>query len=694
MKWTIRIKFLLVMSGLLASCLGVYLFMAVTVFKSDKTKLVYDLNRSQVSTLASELETGLSGVSEKLKLFAQLPVNMQKRMSESLLSADSDIVAVSIFKSGKEKALNVYTQKQYLETYGIKDNDFKESIATNKIPFENILKEGEDIWNASLPNYPPMIGYGRLVLLLDEKGIPVDQWTVVGYVKLDRFLKAVSIVNLSDIVISNVYGEVLVQKDAEELSQKPNIKDNQLFKNAKSSSTKLSVQNIDLDHEKWLAAYAKAFNGKVIVMSKAPESKVFQVVKDLSIRTLLFGSTILTLVIIAAFLISRSLTHNIALLVERMTAVSKGDLTTNIQLKGRDETVTLGTSFNQMIHDLKQSRDELEVMNRELDQKVKERTRQLEEQNRKVKEAQEALLRTTRLASMGEVAGRTAHEVLNPLTSLLTRAALMQKRAIDDYREPLHLLEEISTAWKEDFKNGGFDNLVKCWQQPSEINPSKNLFDEDLDNIQLLKKNLEEQTKEIDKDMQFIREEGDRIGKIIHGMRRLGNMKQDFRTHSMHSILSDCSSIMADLYEQKRFKIVKNFSATVDIVSVDRDEIVQAITNLMRNSLQALDISAQEGRDRKQCWVKLSTRVEDTTFIVEIEDNGIGISKEHQDNIFERKFTTKSPEEGTGLGLSISRRFLRSNSGDIEFVGSEANTKTVFRITLPIREPGQRKAIA
>ena len=81
----------------------------------------------------------------------------------------------------------------------------------------------------------------------------------------------------------------------------------------------------------------------------------------------------------------------------------------------------MAASFNHMIVDLKESREQLEQINLELEDKVKESTHQLEKQNQAVKEAQEALLRTTRLAAVGEIAGRAAHEVLNPLTSILSR---------------------------------------------------------------------------------------------------------------------------------------------------------------------------------------------------------------------------------------------------------------------------------
>ncbi|NJL26140.1 MAG: methyl-accepting chemotaxis protein, partial [Calothrix sp. SM1_5_4] len=217
-------------------------------------------------------------------------------------------------------------------------------------------------------------------------------------------MKSVSIVRLSEIFISNKRGEILVHPDAATLFKHPRVDRDPLFREALGMKAKVVVLNRTIGQDRVLAAMAKGFNDQIFVIAKANESQVFQVVKDLSTRTLLFGLIVLTLVILAAFLLSHSLTHNIAVLAERMESVSEGDLSTQIRLKGRDETLTLANTFNQMIHDLKESRDALESMNRELDQKVKERTEQLEAQNQKVKEVQEALLRTTRLASVGEIA--------------------------------------------------------------------------------------------------------------------------------------------------------------------------------------------------------------------------------------------------------------------------------------------------
>src|SRR3954463_2570917 len=112
MIWSIRTKFLFAMCGLLVVCLGVYLLMAITVFKADKTQLVFDLNRSQVSNLVSEVETQFGGVSDKLKLFALLPPEMQKRMAEDLFSEGSEIVAVSIFATQDKREIRSFSQSK------------------------------------------------------------------------------------------------------------------------------------------------------------------------------------------------------------------------------------------------------------------------------------------------------------------------------------------------------------------------------------------------------------------------------------------------------------------------------------------------------------------------------------------------------------------------------------------------------
>lgn len=691
--FSIRYKFLFVMSSLLATCVCIYLLIAVKIFKSDKTELVFDLNRSQVSNLSSELETQFEGISDKFKLFAILSTGAQSRWVSDLFSKDSDVVFVSLYKNKSLESIRKFENKSFRETYGLNKDFYENKVPTERsIPFSQILKNGNAIWNASTKEGPPLIGYGRSVVIEDGQGVAVDQMAVVGYVRVDRMLKSLSLVKMSEMIIANREGEILVHPDSSILKEKTLIIDNPLFQTALGSKTKTSVLNFENKDGRILGAYSKSNDGRMIVLAQASEQAAFGAITDLVERSLIFSLIVMTGAFLASILLSRSLTAPLALLVDRMNLVSQGDLTTQMPVLTRDETGVLAHSFNEMIVDLKQSRDQLEEINRDLDQKVKDRTRELEVQNHKVKEAQEALLRTTRLASAGEIAGRAAHEVLNPLTSLLTRVGIMEKKIKSEITPQVQVLGDIHKAWDADFAEGGFEKLVKVWEQPSQVDPSMNMWNEDLGNIEGVEKGLTTQLSTLHKDTEFLMKEGARINKIINGMRKLSVTRSEKRNHSVHDILKDCSHIMADLFQQKDYQVVQEFQAEHDIVNLDKDEFVQAVTNMMRNSLQAMQESEFQGGPKG--IMRLVTAVVDDTLQIYIEDNGSGVVPENQARLFESQFTTKSPEEGTGLGLGISRRFIRGYGGDIEFVSSEPQKKTVFRIKLPIAKDNKKGVAA
>ncbi len=691
--FSIRSKFLLVMSLLLAACVCIYLLIAVKVFKSDKQELVYDLNRSQVSNLASDLGTQFEGYSDKFKLFAILSSGSQARWLSELFSQDSNVVFVSLYKKNGTEILKKFESNSYLETYGLTSDYFETKISQSRpVPFESILKNGEAIWNATASEGPPLIGYGRSVVVEDSQGVAIDQMAVVGYIKVDSILKSLSLVKLSEITIANRDGEVLVHPNPQVLKEKSLLVRSPLFQAALDSKARTSVINFEDRGEKILGAYSKTHAGKLVILAQASEAAAFGVVSDLVERSLIFSLIVITAAFLAAVLLSRSLTNPLAQLVDRMDLVSQGDLTSQIQIQTRDETAVLASSFNKMIFDLKQSRDQLEEINRDLDAKVKERTLQLEEQTHKIKETQEALIRTTRLASAGEIAGRAAHEVLNPLTSLLTRVGIMDRKIKSEMTPQVQMLKEISGAWSKDFTEGGFEKLVENWKQPSSIHPDTSLWQEDLDNVHGVQHSLESHFLNLRQDTQFLIQEGARINRIINGMRKLSNTRSDKRNVSGHDLLKDCCQIMTDLFQQRGYKIVQEFQAERDLVCVDRDELVQAITNMMRNSLQAMHEA--EIRSGQKGTLRLVTALIQDQLQIYIEDSGVGISPENQTRLFDSQFTTKSPEEGTGLGLGISRRFVRGYGGDIEFLSSEPLRKTVFRILLPVVSENKSGAAA
>ena len=103
-----------------------------------------------------------------------------------------------------------------------------------------------------------------------------------------------------------------------------------------------------------------------------------------------------------------------------------------------------------------------------------------------------------------------------------------------------------------------------------------------------------------------------------------------------------------------------SFESKIDSIKVkiDRTTLIRIITNLVKNSIQATDNVSQ---------AKIIVRIKKARdkAIIEIEDNGIGISRKNRDKIFEPKFTTKS--KGMGLGLSIIKNLVTNYNGEIDF---------------------------
>jgi len=109
------------------------------------------------------------------------------------------------------------------------------------------------------------------------------------------------------------------------------------------------------------------------------------------------------------------------------------------------------------------------------------------------------------------------------------------------------------------------------------------------------------------------------------------------------------------------------------LVKFDRTQLIRVLTNLVKNAIQATENEAEP----KIC-VHVGT--DDKNACIFIKDNGVGISEENKDRIFEPKFTTKS--SGMGLGLGIIKTIIEAYKGSITFT-SEEGVGTTFIVKFP-----------
>jgi len=111
------------------------------------------------------------------------------------------------------------------------------------------------------------------------------------------------------------------------------------------------------------------------------------------------------------------------------------------------------------------------------------------------------------------------------------------------------------------------------------------------------------------------------------------------------------------------------------IARFDRSQLIRVVNNLVKNSIQALEQSTQENP-------RIDVRVfmEDTFAAITVEDNGIGISEENKDKVFEPKFTTKN--SGMGLGLAMVKSIVETYGGSISLISTK-DKNTIFKVLIP-----------
>ena len=128
---------------------------------------------------------------------------------------------------------------------------------------------------------------------------------------------------------------------------------------------------------------------------------------------------------------------------------------------------------------------------------------------------------------------------------------------------------------------------------------------------------------------------------------------------------------VVEIFEQNNISL--ETSSENIFIKLDKEQWIRVMTNLIKNSIQAIP------HDREPIiHVEITERLK--TVRVTVSDNGLGVSKNNRDNIFEPKFTTKS--DGMGLGLGIVRSIINSHRGKISYK-SRSKKGTDFKISLP-----------
>jgi signal transduction histidine kinase len=287
------------------------------------------------------------------------------------------------------------------------------------------------------------------------------------------------------------------------------------------------------------------------------------------------------------------------------------------------------------------------IENARLLNELRERTNQLSQSLDELRNTQDRLIQTEKLASLGQLTAGIAHEIKNPL-NFVNNFSSLSTELIDELRDVL--------------KSASVDDKIR----------------EELDELtHMLKGNL-----------QKVVQHGQRADSIVKNMllhSREGSGEQ--RLAEINSIVEESLNLAyhGARAEKAGFTITlkRELDPTAGMIDVYPQEITRVLLNLISNGFYAATKRKEIADSSFEPTLSAATKNLGDRVEIRIRDNGTGIPPEVKEKMFNPFFTTKPAGEGTGLGLSMSHDIIVKQHGGKIDVKTEPGSFTEFIITLP-----------
>lgn len=346
------------------------------------------------------------------------------------------------------------------------------------------------------------------------------------------------------------------------------------------------------------------------------------------------GALIIILVIVI-LIISNVVIRPLDELVQATVILQTSDQSVEIPIKSESEIGLLTESFNEMSRSVMRAKEEL-----------RRKIIELERANKEIRETQSRLIQTSKMSALGQLVAGVAHELNNPIGFIYSNLAQLKKYVAD-------LLDLISQAEKG----------------PEAFQEKKSKVD------------LEYLRSDLPKLINACEDGARRTRDIVIGLRNFSRLDeaQVKEINLIESIETTLQLLSGEL--KNRITVHKEFTGDPKITCF-ANQINQVLMNILANAAQAIPQSGD-------IWIKLKQNVGSLGKQIEItiQDNGLGMTEETMEKIFDPFFSTKGVGQGTGLGLSISYGIIQRHGGEI-VVRSQVGVGTEFTIIVPVAFQG------
>jgi two-component system NtrC family sensor kinase len=325
---------------------------------------------------------------------------------------------------------------------------------------------------------------------------------------------------------------------------------------------------------------------------------------------------ILALFVLSLIAVTRwGIARPIRRLISGARAVGTGDLDQRIEITRQDEIGQLAEEFNRMAANLQAAHTEL--------------LRQAQERLKLEQEVQQS----QKLAEVGMLAAKMAHEIGTPLNVISGRAEVLEQVIPPDHPDRRHLEVII----KQSERISGTIRTLLDYTRPR---------------------------------------------------------RPSLRPEPLLPILGRVASLLMERSQRRSVRIHLDLPFGLPLVLADPDQLQQAFLNLVKNALDAsppgsvVRLATAEDPLLKGEGLSGVTRgkAEVPALAVHVLDSGKGMTAEQLDRVFEPFFSTKGQGVGTGLGLPIVEEIIRAHRGEIEML-SAPGTGTEVIVRLPLAEP-------